>query len=261
MSSLPQSTEAARTVCAGVSQDPSEAYSVTPSPPRHSKVHFARSRSSSPVHGAHNELEASSPPSSPAESQHPRIRSDSVQNGLATSSPPPKPQSLDAPKYPVEADGADYLPPGFQAFPKCCYNYESFIPPSPPPVVPWSRRQLYNTIVNTSPPIFLSCSWTNPIHLACVIAPGGKWSATETIAENMTPAVYHEYVENLQGWKRVEGVLVAGLQPKLMEEMEVCTRNKYRERHERRVGEVAVEIDDGDVIDVAAYMYQKAQVA
>lgn len=53
-------------------------------------------------------------------------------------------------------------------------------------------------------------------------------------------------------------MLVNGLEPKLMEELEGCLKSKYRTKYERRVEEVAVELDDGDVVDVAAYVYQKA---
>lgn len=74
----------------------------------------------------------------------------------------------------------------------------------------------------------------------------------------MTPAVNWEFDEDLRAWKRVEGMLVNGLEPKLMEELEGCLKSKYRTKYERRVEEVAVELDDGDVVDVAAYVYQKA---
>jgi hypothetical protein len=186
MSSLPKSIEAACKAYAGDSQHPWEASSVTPSPPKYSDAHLARSRSSSP------ELNASSPPSSPQEeSQLDCPRSDSLGKSLNTSSSPSGTECLE----PGEVWAADYLPPGWKVLPKCCYNYELFEPPPPPPVLPCSRAWLYSQIVSTSRSVFLSCNLTNPIHLASIIGFGGKWSFMEEVADHMVPAGYYEYVE------------------------------------------------------------------
>lgn len=204
MFSLPKCIEAARKAYVGDMQHPSETSSVDQGPPMYRQLHIASSRSSSSTEVASSELNASSPPSSPlsnppsspAKPLHPRLRTDSVQDESTASSSSSKSQSLRSPKAII--DNAEFLPPGFEALPECCYNYQSYIPPPPPDVLPWSRRQLYTTIVNICPPMFLSCNWTNPVHLASIISPGSKWATIEIIAENMTPAVNWEFDEDLR---------------------------------------------------------------
>lgn len=256
MSSLPKSIQAARKAYAGGGQDLEEAPKVAASPPKYSKSHLARSRSSSPLEESPGELNASSLPPSPSGLQHPRFRSDSVQNELTASSPPSKSQSPEPIKYPVEVESAEYLPPGFKILPKSCYNYQPFEPPPPPPVLPCSRAWLYSQIVSTSRPVFLSCNLTNPIHLASVIAFGQKWSVTKTVAGNMTPAVRIEWMEDLQAWKGVFGVLICGLSPHSMELLEAARGRK--DGYERTVEDVAVEADDGGEVQLAAYVYRKS---
>jgi hypothetical protein len=268
MSSLPKSLQNARKAYAGGSQYVVEAPKITASPPRYSKSHLARSGSSSPSHTAHYELRASSstpspvqepqdgmsvsgPPSSPPEkSELARLRSDTLGNGLNASI------SRSQSPGPWEGWAADYLPAGFKVLPKSCYNYEPFEPPPPPPVVPCSRAWLYSQIVSTSRPVFLSCNLTNPIHLASAIAFGQKWSVTEEVAGNMTPAMSVEYMDDFDAWKGVFGVLVCGLTPHAMDLLEAVRGRE--DGYERIVEDVAVKVEDSDAMTVAAYVYRKS---
>lgn len=149
MSSLPKSVQDARKAYAGGTQQ----YKASGPPstsPQYSKAHLFRTRPSSPVAGAVNELNASSPPSSPLEkSELARARSDTPGSDLKASSSPQSPE-------PQEGWAADYLPSGFKILSISCYNYEPFEPPPLPPVLPCLRAGLYSQIVTTSRPAFLS---------------------------------------------------------------------------------------------------------
>lgn len=239
--------------------------------PKYSKSHIARSRSSSPAEVAQDQLSTSSHTRSPprVSESHLERRSQSVSDKESTTSSPASslPDSHLSEKGSTASSGgvayANYLPAGFEVLPACCYNYQPYIPPSPPAVLPWPRKQLYHQIVNSCPPVFLSCNLTNPVHLADIIAYRCVWSCIEEIAKNMTPALNYEFVEteNLGAWKRVDGVLVGGLLPEAREKLEARMKRIYGERYERRVEEVMVEVkdgEDGEVVDVAAYVYREA---
>ena len=136
--------------------------------------------------------------------------------------------------------------------PACAYNYQPYIPSPPPAVVPWTRRTLYQQVMSTSAPVFLSCNLTNPVHLASILAHGCSEEVVEQVAEMMTPAT-------LKASGVVNGVIVGGMVWEAEELLDECFRRRLGEEYNKRMVEVNVTVEDGGVVSVCAYVYSRRQ--
>jgi hypothetical protein len=186
---LPNSIEAYRTAYAEDSQSinsqsTSRSSSPSSSPPKYSKSHLARSRSPSSSEAAYNELTSFRPPPELRHSKSQRSRSEAVKakadcTGALPARQPrarrSKKHTLSASQSRSHALTADEITHNnTPVLPASAYNYQPYHPAPSPAIVPWTRRDLYRQVINTAPPIFLSCNLTNPIHLASILAHGSR---------------------------------------------------------------------------------------